>query len=40
VLSGELDRRQKADADYLDQAFWMPKALVPSKVPAKKPAQP
>jgi hypothetical protein len=23
-----------------DQAFWMPKTLVPSKVPAKKPAQP
>lgn len=23
-----------------DQAFWMPKPLVPSKVPAKKPAQP
>jgi hypothetical protein len=23
-----------------DQAFWMPKSLVPSKVPAKKPAQP
>lgn len=23
-----------------DQAFWMPRTLVPSKVPAKKPAQP